>query len=120
MGSAGRTRTYNQWINSPAHPVRPVPVRGVWCCPVYEFRSVVLSGVVLSGYVRLHIWLQVPGRTHPIDFIPSLPSTHQPGWNSIDSMIGAVSSMTSSKRSSGATTVIASVSTDMPSGRSTR
>ena len=42
------------------------------------------------------------------------------GWNSIDSMIGAVSAMTSSKRSSGATTVIASVSTDIPSGRSTR
>ena len=55
---AGRTRTYNQWINSPAHTVRPVPVRVVWCCPVYEFRPVVLSGVVLSGYVRLHKWLQ--------------------------------------------------------------
>src|SRR3990172_9857084 len=45
---------------------------------------------------------------------------YQPGWNSIDSMIGAVSWMNSSKRSSGATTVIASVSTDMPLGRSTR
>ena len=45
---------------------------------------------------------------------------HQPGWNSIDSMIGAVSATTASKRSSGATTVIARVSTDMPSGRSTR
>jgi len=29
----------------------------VRCGPVYEFCSVVLSGVVLSGYVRLHIWL---------------------------------------------------------------
>lgn len=44
----------------------------------------------------------------------------QPVWNSIESMIGTVSSITSSKRSSGATTVIARVSTDMPSGRSTR
>ena len=58
-GSAGKTRTYNQWINSPAHPVRPVPVGDVWCCPVYEFRSVMLSDDVLSWYVRLHIWLHM-------------------------------------------------------------
>jgi hypothetical protein len=56
--SAGRTRTYNQWINSPAQAVRPVRVRGIWCCSVHGFRSVVLSGDVLSGYVRLHKWLQ--------------------------------------------------------------
>ena len=41
-------------------------------------------------------------------------------WNSIDSMIGAVSAMNSSKLSAGATTVIARVCTDMPCGRSTR
>jgi hypothetical protein len=34
--SAG-TRTYNQWINSPAHTVRPVPVGGVQYGSVYEF-----------------------------------------------------------------------------------
>ena len=45
-----------------------------------------------------------------------LVSIHRPlmwrrhgAWNSIESMIGAVSAMTRSKRSSGATTVIASV-----------
>jgi hypothetical protein len=40
------------------------------------------------------------------------------GWNSIDSMMGAVSAMTSSKRASGAKTVSANVSTDIPSGTS--
>ena len=28
--------------------------------PVYEFRSVVLSGAIPSGYVRLHKWLHTP------------------------------------------------------------
>lgn len=42
------------------------------------------------------------------------------GFNSIDSMIDAVSAMYSSKRSSGAVSVIASVWTGIPSGRSTR
>ncbi len=59
--SAGRTRTYNQWINSPAHTIRPIQVGDVWCGPVYGFASVVLSGVLLSGFVRLHIWLQAKG-----------------------------------------------------------
>ena len=34
---AGSTRTYNQWINSPAHTVRPVPVRAVPSGSVYQF-----------------------------------------------------------------------------------
>jgi hypothetical protein len=35
--SAGRTRTYNQWINSHAQTVRPVPLGAVQYGPVYQF-----------------------------------------------------------------------------------
>jgi hypothetical protein len=41
-------------------------------------------------------------------------------WNSMESMIGVASATTSSKRATGAMTVIARVRIDMPSGRSTR
>jgi hypothetical protein len=57
--SADRTRIYNQWVNSPAQTFRPVPVGAVQYGSVYDSRSVVLSGVPLSGDVRLHNWLQV-------------------------------------------------------------
>jgi hypothetical protein len=57
QSSAGRTRTYNQWINSPGPTVRPVQVGVVCCGLVGGSRSEVLSGGVRSGDVRLHKWL---------------------------------------------------------------
>ena len=56
-GSAGRTRTYNQWINSHAQTVR-VAWRGVdWCRSVYLFAPYVWAEAVPCGLVWLHIWL---------------------------------------------------------------
>lgn len=87
----------------------------------------------LSLGIEVHAGSATTGATtmtHPDLMITSptlLVSIHrqrmcrdQPGWNSIDSMIGAVSAMTSSKRSSVATTVMASVLTGIPAGRSMR
>jgi len=56
-GSAGRTRTYNQWINSHAHTVRVVLMGVGKCRSVYVFEPYVLPGAVPCGVVRLHIWL---------------------------------------------------------------
>jgi hypothetical protein len=71
--SAGRTRTCNLWINSPARPVRPVQVGDVWCRPVHEFQSVVLSGDALSRSVRLHKWLHVATGTPQPRTAPESP-----------------------------------------------
>lgn len=107
--SAGRTRTCNQWINSPAQTsVQPVCVVFGAVLSTHFDRSwcLVLSCPATYGYIFGYRFLGA--LTRSTSYRP-LPSTHQPGRNSIDSMMGAVSAMTSSKRSSGATTVIARV-----------
>ena len=64
QSSAGRTRTYNQWINSPAPVVQPVSLDTAQCDSVCRFAAFVLPGYVRCGLVRLHKWLQPPRCVH--------------------------------------------------------
>ena len=54
-GSAGRTRTYNQWINSHAQTVQAVSVSVAKWRSVCLFEAYVLADVVPCGVARLHM-----------------------------------------------------------------